>query len=292
VISNSPKSKEPRFRLAPAWWGVIPSLLALTLFIAYPLVQVFQISAQKYSIVYEGFAGLSNYARMLADPNVGRSLLLTLIFGLCTLPLFVGLATLCAIELEGTRLERLVKAILFLPSLWTIGASAIGWYTLYEPDYGMLATLTGGFLRLPWHDKGWAGVALIVLFTIWQNVGYGTLIVSAGLKSIPTEVFEAARVDGATENQLRFRIVLPLLRPSIVFLAVVGSLYAIQSYTAVLLLTQGGPFGSTRVVGYLIYETAFGTAPNLGYGAALSVLILALAFTFSAFQARALKSDL
>ena len=81
-----------------------------------------------------------------------------------------------------------------------------------------------------------------------------------------------------------------LLRPSLIFLGVIGSLYALQSYTAVFLLTRGGPFGSTRVLGYFLYETAFEKF-EFGYGAALSVLVLAVAFTFAALQARALRSD-
>jgi multiple sugar transport system permease protein len=194
-------------------------------------------------------------------------------------------------ELEGSRLERPLKALLFLPGLWTVGASAIGWYTLYAPDYGLLASITGGRLSLPWSDQGWAALVVVVLFTLWQHLGYGVLVVSAGLKSIGSEVLEAARVDGASESQLRWRVVVPLLRPSLVFLGVVGSIYALQSYTAVFLLTRGGPFGATRVVGYFLYETAFERF-DFGYAAALSVLILGLAFTFAALQARGLEADL
>jgi multiple sugar transport system permease protein len=290
VIEVPPKPKS-RWRFAPGWWGVLPSLVLLSIFVLYPLIQVFQISSLKWDGVIPGQSiGLGNYANLLNDPDLGRSLITTLIFAALTLPAFVILAALTAMELEGTRLERVVKAALFLPGLWTIGASAIGWYTLYAPDYGVLATITNGALALPWGDKGWAALILIALFTIWQHIGYAVLVVSAGLKSIPTETLEAARVDGASESQVRWRIVVPLLRPSLIFLGVIGSLYALQSYTAVFLLTRGGPFGSTRVLGYFLYETAFEKF-EFGYGAALSVLVLAVAFTFAALQARALRSE-
>lgn len=280
-----------RLKLAAGWWGLVPSLLLLAVFVGYPLIQVFQISTLKWDGVIAGQGiGLGNYANLLRDPDLGRSLVTTLIFAGLTLPAFVGLSALTAIELEGTRLERIVKAALFLPGLWTIGASAIGWYTLYAPDYGVLSTLTGGVLALPWGDQAWAALVLIAAFTIWQHMGYAVLVVSAGLKGIPSEVLEAARVDGASESQVRWRIIVPLLRPSLVFLGVIGSLYALQSYTAVFLLTRGGPFGSTRVLGYFLYETAFEKF-EFGYGAALSVLVLAVAFTFAALQARALRSE-
>jgi multiple sugar transport system permease protein len=277
--------------LRPAWWGVIPSLTLLLLFIGYPLVQVIGISTLKWDGVLPGqSAGLGNYQRLVTDPDLGRSLLITLAFAALTLPMFVFLSALAAMELEGSRLERSLKALLFLPGLWTVGASAIGWYTLYSPEYGLLASVTDGFLSLPWDSQGWAALVLISAFTIWQHVGYGVLVVSAGLKGIPSEVLEAARVDGASESQLRWRIVLPMLRPSLVFLGVVGSLYALQSYTAVLLLTQGRPFGSTRVIGYFLYETAF-VKFEFGYGAALSVMALILAFIVAGTQARLLRAD-
>lgn len=277
--------------LRPAWWGVIPSLTLLLLFIGYPLVQVIGISTLKWDGVIAGQGvGLGNYQRLITDPDLGRSLLVTLAFAGLTLPMFVFLSALTAMELEGSRLERGLKALLFLPGLWTIGASAIGWYTLYSPEYGLLASVTNGVLSLPWDSQGWAALVLIAAFTIWQHAGYGVLVVSAGLKGIPSEVLEAARVDGASESQLRWRIVLPMLRPSLVFLSVVGSLYALQSYTAVLLLTQGRPFGATRVIGYFLYETAF-VKFEFGYGAALSVMALILAFTVAGAQARLLRAD-
>jgi multiple sugar transport system permease protein len=292
VVNETAASSRARQRFfAPGWWGLLPSLLLLVVFVLYPLVQVFQISSLRWDGVVPGEGiGLGNYAQLLRDPDLGRSLVTTLIFAALTLPAFVGLAAFTAIELEGTRLERVVKAMLFLPGLWTIGASAIGWYTLYAPDYGVLATITNGTLALPWGDQAWAALVLIALFTIWQHIGYAVLVVSAGLKSIPQETLEAARVDGASESQVRWQIVLPLLRPSLIFLGVIGSLYALQSYTAVFLLTQGGPFGSTRVLGYYLYETAFKNF-EFGYGSALTVFILCVAFTLAALQARALRSD-
>ena len=188
MIDAVPKPKR-RWQFAPGWWGLLPSLLLLTIFVLYPLIQVFQISSLKWDGVIPGkFIGLDNYANLLKDPDLGRSLVTTLIFAALTLPAFVILAALTAMELEGTRLERVVKAALFLPGLWTIGASAIGWYTLYAPDYGVLATLTNGALALPWGDKGWAALILIALFTIWQHIGYAVLVVSAGLKAFPRKL--------------------------------------------------------------------------------------------------------
>ena len=279
-------------RVPRTWWGLVPSLALLGLFVVYPLVQVVGFSTLRWDGVAAGeFVGIGNYLRMAADPDLGRSLVTTVLFAALAIPLFVVLSALAALELEGTRAERPLKALLFLPGLWTVGASAIGWYTLYAPDYGLLASVSGGWLALPWGEQGWAALVLVALFTIWQHVGYGVLVVSAGLKGIHPELLEAARVDGATESQVRWRVVLPLLRPALVFLGVVGSLYSLQSYTAVFLLTRGGPFGQTRTVGYFLYESAFEKF-EFGYASALSVLILGLAFAAAAAQASRLRAEL
>lgn len=291
MVVAAPNVK-PKRKLPPAWWGTLPSLALLVLFIVYPLVQVLGFSTLRWDGVAAGQAvGLGNYSRMVSDPDLWRSLLITVGFAAITLPAFVLLSLFIALELEGSRLERPLKAIMFLPGLWTVGASAIGWYTLYAPDYGLLASLTGGRIAIPWSNQGWAALLIVSMFTVWQHVGYGILVVSAGLKNVPGEILEAARVDGAREGQLRRFVILPMLRPSIVFLGVVGSIYALQSYTAVFLLTRGGPFGATRVVGYFLYETAFEKF-EFGYAAALTVLVLALAFALAAWQARALRDEL
>jgi multiple sugar transport system permease protein len=181
------------------------------------------------------------------------------------------------------RLERFVKALLFLPGLTTVGGSAVAWYLLYNPDYGLLRELTG--LALPWSSEPWAALVYVVLFTLWLYTGYGVLVVSAALKGIPEAVKEAARVDGASEAQVRRLIVAPLLKPTLLFLTVLGTIFSIQSYTAVFLLTRGGPFGSTRVLGYYLYETAFERF-QLGYGAALTIAILLLTLAVVLIQAQ------
>ncbi|MFC5601053.1 carbohydrate ABC transporter permease [Deinococcus cellulosilyticus] len=284
-------SRKRLLKLRAGWWGVLPSVLSMLVFVGYPLLQVMQFSTLDWGGTDEGTnIGLKNYLSLFTDADFGGSLFTTLIFALITLPLFMGLSILVAVEIDGTKLERLVKALMFMPGLVTVAASAISWYVLFSPDYGVISELTQGALSLPWGDQGWAALVLIALFTVWQNLGYGILVFSAGLKSIPHEVVEAARVDGAKESEIKRYIIVPLLRPSVVFLGVVGSLYALQSYTAVFLLTRGGPFGSTRVIGYYLYETAF-ERYRLGYAAAISVLVLIITFAFAAWQARRLKGS-
>ena len=269
-----------------AWWLALPALLVLGTFVLFPLVSVVRYATWDWSGLSEPvFVGAGNFRRLLTDAELGRSLRATLLFALLMLPSFLWLSRTVAVAIEGLRVERFVKALLFLPGLITVGGSAIAWGSLYNPDYGLLRELTG--LSLPWSTEPWAGLVYIVLFTLWQSTGYGVLVVSAALKGIPGAVKEAARIDGASERQVQRLIVGPLLRPTLLFLVVIGTVFAIQSYTAVFLLTRGAPFGSTRVVGYYLYETAFERL-QLGYGAALTALVLALTLIVALLQARIL----
>ncbi len=275
-------------RIKPSWWLATPVLLILAAFTFFPLFSVLRYASWDWSGLSEPTViGLRNFQRMLSDRELWRSLRTTFFFALLILPSFLWLSRTIAIAIEGLRSERFVKALLFLPGLITVGGSAVAWYLLYNPDYGLIPELTT--LSLPWGSEPWAGLLYIVLFTLWQSTGYGVLVVSAALKGIPGEIKEAARVDGATETQIRRFVINPLLRPTLLFLTVIGTVLAIQSYTAVFLLTRGAPFGSTRVVGYYLYETAFERF-QVGYGAALTIFIMLLTLAVAVIQARFLGS--
>lgn len=264
----------------------LPALGIFALFNAWPLLMVLRYSTWRWSGTAEPVpVGLANLARLTRDPDLWASLLTTLGFAAMALPAFLILSITIAFAIERTRFERAIKALLFFPGLITVGGSAIAWYLLYNPTFGLLPELTG--LALPWTSEPWAALLYVVLFTLWQQTGYGVLVASAALRGIPAEVKEAARVDGASEAMVRRFIVLPMLAPTILFLSVIGTVVSLQSYTAVFLLTRGGPFGSTRVLGYYLYERAFEFF-ELGYGAAITLGLLLITLLFAALQARLL----
>ncbi len=260
-----------------------PALIVFALFSIWPLVSVIRYATWRWTGTSEPMpAGLANFSRLLSDQALWESLGITAIFAVITVPLFLVLSISIALAIENTRMERFIKALLFAPGLITVSGSAIAWYLLYNPDFGLLLELTG--FSLPWNSQPWAALALIILFTLWQQTGYGVLVASAALRGIPLDVKEAARIDGADESQVRSKIVLPLLAPVVVFLTVVGTVFALQAYTAVYLLTRGGPFGSTRVIGYYLYEVAFERF-DLGYGAAVTIVLMVITLAVALLQA-------
>ncbi len=263
----------------------LPALVVFGLFSVVPLFSVVRYATWRWSGTSEPVpVGLANLSRLLGDTALWQSLGITALFALITVPLFLFLSVAIAWAIEGVRFERFIKALLFAPGLITVSGSAIAWYLLYNPDFGLLVELTG--FALPWNSQPAAAMAYIVMFTLWQQTGYGVLVASAALRGIPREVKEAARIDGAGEREVRRHIVLPLLMPVLVFLSVIGTVFALQAYTAVYLLTRGGPFGSTRVIGYYLYETAFERF-ELGYGAMITLFVMVLTLTVAILQAMA-----
>lgn len=265
-----------------AWIYGLPAVALLAVFVLVPFASVVRYATWDWS----GFAdprpvGIGNFERLLRDGAFWRSLRTTAVFAAVTLPLFLLLSRTIAIAIEGTRLEQATKVLLLVPAVTTVAGAAISWYLLYNPNYGLVVEATG--LSVPWETAPWAAMTIIVAFTLWQNTGYGVLVISAALRGIPAEVKEAARVDGANDRQLRRFVIYPLLRRATTFLVVIGSVLVLQSYTAVYLLTRGGPFGSTRVAGYYLYETAFERL-RLGYAAAATLLVLALAIAVAALE--------
>ncbi len=264
----------------------LPSLLLLAVFFFYPFVEVLRFSTWRWS----GFStpkavGLANYRELFSDPLFWQSLKATLVFALWVLPSFLLLSFLIAFLLEGQRYERAVKGILFLPGLVTVGAASTAWYTLLAPDYGALAAV----LPIPaWDQDPFWAMLMVVAFSLWRYLGYGVLVVSAYLKAIPAELLEAARVDGATPFEVTRFVVLPLLRPAALFLLVVGSVLALQSYVAVFLLTRGAPYGATRVLGYFVYQLGFENF-RLGYAAAVTVVMLVLTLAVALAQGKLLE---
>jgi multiple sugar transport system permease protein len=269
-----------------AFWLALPAAAVFVTFSIVPLLAVLRYAGWRWSgTVAPTPIGTANLVRLLRDDVLWESLGTTVAFATLALPVFLTLSVVIALAIEGLRFERAIKALLFAPGLITIGGSAIAWYLLYNPDFGVVPELTG--LVLPWTSQPWAALVYVVAFTLWQQTGYGVLVAAAALRGIPREVKEAARVDGAREDQVRRLVVVPMLRPTLLFLTVIGTVFSLQSYTAVYLLTRGGPFGSTRVLGYYLFETAFERF-ELGYGAAVTIFVLLLTLVVAYLQARLL----
>ena len=262
-----------------AWSFLAPSALHLVACTAGPLLFALYLSVHRVSPVAPGrpFIGLAGYAHALGSPLVWAALGRTLLYA-GYVPVSMGLALALALLVRGRSWGATAVRTLFLvPAVSSVVAVALVWRWMYQPDDGVINHLLGPLLG---HSVDWLGdpgVALIALMivSVWTQVGYQMAVFHAGLESIPRAYLDAARVDGANAWQRFRRVTLPLLRPVILFVLVTGVLGASQVFALVVVLTGGGPLGSTDLVVYRIYRTAWELL-QFGDASVLSLLLFAI----------------
>ncbi len=233
--------------------------------------------------------GLDNYRYLLGDEVFRTALWNTAKLTLVGVPLTILLVLGLALALNSRiRFRGAYRLIFFLPLVTMPVASAIVWRWLYAPDVGFFDQILGpfGVDRVEWLSRPGSALWAVMAMEVWRQSGLFLLIVLAGLQNIPEVYYEAAIVDGATPWQ-RFRhVTLPMLSPSLFFLAVTGSIASFQTFDAVIVLTPGGgPLGSTRTVVFDIYLNAFESL-RMGRAAAASLLLLVVILAVTVMQFR------
>lgn len=269
------------------WLLVAPALSAITLFFAVPVLAALVLSSTDFDIYalarweYLRFVGFENYLELVGSRPFWRALRNTLWFVVLGVPLSIMTSLGAALLLHArvVWLRGLFRTILFAPVVTTLVAAAVIWTYLYHTRYGLINYALGWFGIGPvdWlGDPRWAMPA-IVLFAVWKNFGYNMLIFLAALQSIPEELYEAARIDGASAvAQFRF-VTLPALGPTLFFVTVLTLVGYFQLFAEPYVMTQGGPLESTTSVLYFMYEEGFKWW-NLGTASAVAFVLFALMF--------------
>jgi len=237
-----------------------------------------------------GFTGIENYRQLLGDATFWKALTNTAYFVAVGVPLTMLVALAAAVGLNSiTRLRGFFRVGYYLPVVTSIVAVAVVWRFLLQPDGGLANTVLGwvGVDGPRWlEDTTWAMPSLIAMAT-WRNLGYLMVIFLAGLQTVPPDVLEAGEVDGASRWQ-RFRLItLPLLRPTLLFGAVITSVGYLQFFEEPFVMTQGGPLDSTLSMSYYVYKQ-FGFG-NYGYASAVSYVLFVIIVVFTAIQFRLLR---
>ena len=216
---------------------------------------------------------------------------MTLYYVLLNIPLQTVLAMIIAVMMSRLTQSMVIRAMIILP--WLMPPVVVGliWLWLLDPNLGIinvglkaLGLPMIAFLGLP----QWA-MPTIAMINIWEYVGYTALLIFAGLQSIPSSVYEAASIDGASENQMFWRVTVPLLRPVLVFVVVTSVIGSFQIFDTIAITTKGGPVNATKVMNWYIYEQAFNRF-NMGYATALSMVLFLILIFVSLMQMRLMRS--
>jgi putative chitobiose transport system permease protein len=245
-------------RLLVPYLFLAPALLVLILTVFWPAFQSFSLSFSHYNYNLTkapDWVGLANFQKMLADHIFWKTLGNTLLVLAATVPILVflslGLAILVNQKLKGINWFRLAY---YIPVILSIVVVGIAWKAIYSSD-GIFNHLLQA--KIPWlTSPNWA-IWSVMLVTIWKGLGYYMVIYLAGLQSISPELYEAASLDGSDGLLKHWDITLPLMRPYLILVAVISAIAATKTFEEVYILTQGGPYNSSKTIVYYIYEKAF-----------------------------------
>jgi ABC-type sugar transport system permease subunit len=282
-------------RHARAYLFLAPSLLILLVFVAYPIVQSLWMSLHDWSFFtpHHRWVGLANYREMIHDPRFWNAFKNTAIYTGCVVPLQVGLGLALAVALQRAfRLNKALRLIYFFPVISALATMGIVWKFLLDPDIGIiphLLSLVGVPSTALLQSTTWA-LPTIIVVGVWKSVGFSMIIFLAALQDVPETLLEAAGLDGAGPWTRFRRVTLPLLRPSMLFAAVIATIASMQLFDQVYVMTRGGPLFHTETLVTYLYEVGFQNIRS-GYAAAISWVLFMLILLLSVAQLRLFRYD-
>jgi multiple sugar transport system permease protein len=281
-----------------AWFFLAPALALIGIFFFLPVAAALVLSVTDFDLygianpANTRFIGLQNYIRLLHTPDFWSALKNTFYFAFVGGPLTIAVALGAALLLSSklVRFKGFFRTVYFTPFVTTLVAVAIVWRYLYHTRYGLfnygLAHL--GIGPIDWlGDPHWAMPA-IILMAVWKGFGYNMLIFIAGLQAIPDELYDAAEIDGAGPFRRFFSITLPMLAPTLVFVAVITMIGYFQLFAEPYVMTQGGPLRSTTSVVLLMYEEGFRWW-RMGYAASIAFVLFVVILLATLVQFRLQK---
>ncbi|GAT74498.1 carbohydrate ABC transporter permease [Microbacterium hydrocarbonoxydans] len=273
-------------------WFVLPAAALLAFFFAYPLLASLWQSLFRTEAGVTEFVGLGQYARLFADPLIAKSLFNAGLILVIQVPLMLALAVGLAYLLNQSwlRFRSGFRLLTFLPAVTTLVAYAVVFRVLLATDGGAVNQLLGlaGIGPIDWlNNEWWARVAVIAAVT-WRWTGYNMVIILAGLQSIPPELYEAAKVDGAGRWQTFWHVVLPQLRPVLIFTGITSTIGALQLFDENFILTGGGPSDATLTPVLYLYKVGFRQF-DFGYASAIAWMLVLLTAIIAIVQFRVMR---
>jgi multiple sugar transport system permease protein len=284
----------------PGLWFLAPAMVVLTGFFFLPILASLFLSAtdfDEYALADSGNArwvGLANYSHLLSDSLFWKSLVNTLYF-VCVggpLTVIVSLGAALLVSSKLTRLPVVWRTIFFAPVVTTLVAVAVVWKYLYDKQYGMLNHFLEklGVAPIDWLGDGrWAMLAIIFL-AVWKNFGYNMVIFVAGLQSIPEELFDAARIDGAGVWNTFWNVKLPMLAPTFFFVGVTTMIGYFQLFAEPYVMTQGGPLYRTYSLVMYMYIQGF-RFWRIGYASATAFVLFLIVLLATVIHVRLQRSS-
>lgn len=275
-----------------AWLFILPSIVLVTAFVFYPMIQAFIISLKSGTGNNLSFVGIDNYKRLVTDSTFKKALSNTIIYLIIQVPIMIILALAISALLNDKKLKArgFFRTAIFLPCVTSLVAYSIVFKSLFATDgfinvFLMKINIIAEPISWITHPI-WAKVLIIIAIT-WRWTGYNMVFYLAGMQSIDDTIYEAAEIDGASAF-MRFKsITLPLLKPIILFTTINSTIGTLQLFDETMNITKGGPANATVTISQYIYNLLFKYSPNFGYAAAISYVIVLIIVVLSFIQLKA-----
>ena len=262
---------------------VLPALAGTFIFIIIPIFCSFLLSFTNWDLLNEiTFAGFDNYKAVLSEPEFLQILINTFVYAISTtffaviIPLFIASALNTKI-----RGSEVYKTIYFLPFITPAVVIAIVWSWIFDPNIGLVNTLFK--THLTWLFDTRLAMPVLIFVSVWKLIGYNVVLFLTGFSTINQNVYEAAKIDGAGENEIFWNITVPLLKPTIYFVTLVTAISSFQIFDLIYVMTSGGPDNSTNVIVYSVYKYAFEYF-DIGKSCALAYILFVIIFILAALQ--------
>lgn len=266
-----------------ATFFLLPAILGSLIFIIIPIFFSFYLSFTKWDLLSPmHFVGLKNYIELFSNEQFYYILQNTVIFALATTVFSVIIPLILACILNNKIIgSEFFKTVYFLPFITPMVVLAIIWAWIFDPNAGLMNYILRAHIN--WlFDTQWAMNAIIIV-SVWKLIGYNMVIFLAGLTAINSDLYEAAKIDGADAIKIFWRITVPQLSPVIFFVIIITTISSFQIFDLIYLMTQGGPLNSTNVLVYWLYQSAFEYF-NIGQASAIAYVLFVIIFILTALQ--------
>lgn len=276
-----------------AWVLIAPAMIGFLVFAAYPTVRGIYLSFTNFRVLSPPeWVGLDNFAQLLRDDVFWNALGVTVYFVLVAVTVTIAVSVLTAAVLHRLTASTVIRGLIILPFLISSVVAATVWSWMLDTQLGIVNIVIealGGEGQQFLSSRALA-IPSIALIHVWKNMGYTSIIIFAGLQTIPSSVYEAGRLDGASETQMFFRLTLPLLRPILALVVVLNVIGAFQVFDIIAVTTKGGPANASNVLQMYIYSKAFGQF-DFGYASAMSLALFAILIAITFIQMRLLRAN-
>jgi multiple sugar transport system permease protein len=272
---------------------LLPAAIGFAVFAVYPTLRGLYLSFTEFHVLSPArWVGLANFRELLHDDTFWSSLRVTVYFVVLSVFVGIGISLLTAVILHRLTTSTLIRALVILPFLISGIVAGLVWRWMLDPELGIvniaLHGLTGHRI-LFFGSQAWA-IPSLAMVSVWKSMGYNAILIFAGLQTIPSEIYEAGRLDGASEFQMFRRLTLPLLRPILAMVVILTVIGSFQVFDIVQVTTKGGPANATNVLQNYIYQKAFNQL-DFGYASTMSMALFVLLLVVSFLQMRMARAN-